>query len=129
MRHRYPNGLVICRRTPQYGYQRTPPIVRLQPRLLVRDPFVRLHRIDETVSGDVAPLLAFLREWQRRHTVAVVHVHHARKGAGTIRAGQALRGSSVPRLAEFQRISAAAATIASALRLASRRRRHAKRHT
>jgi RecA-family ATPase len=69
-------------------------VARLKPRLLVLDPFVRLHRIDENVSGDVAPLLAFLRELQRRHGVAVILVHHARKGAGAIRAGQALRGSS-----------------------------------
>jgi RecA-family ATPase len=69
-------------------------VARLKPRLLVLDPFVRLHRIDENVSGDVAPLLAFLRELQRRHAVAVVLVHHAKKGAGAIRAGQALRGSS-----------------------------------
>ena len=69
-------------------------VARLKPRLLVLDPFVRLHRIDENVSGDVAPLLAFLRELQRRHAIAVVVVHHARKGAGAIRAGQALRGSS-----------------------------------
>src|SRR6202041_1917769 len=69
-------------------------VVRLKPRLLILDPFVRLHRIDENVSGDVAPLLAFLRELQRRHAVAVAVVHHAKKGAGTIRAGQALRGSS-----------------------------------
>jgi RecA-family ATPase len=67
---------------------------RLKPRLLVLDPFVRLHRIDENVSGDVAPLLAFLRELQRRHGIAVAVVHHAKKGAGAIRAGQALRGSS-----------------------------------
>jgi RecA-family ATPase len=69
-------------------------IARLKPRLLVLDPFVRLHRIDENVSGDVAPLLAFLRELQRRHAIAVAVVHHAKKGAGAIRAGQALRGSS-----------------------------------
>jgi len=69
-------------------------VVRLKPRLLVLDPFVRLHRIDENVSGEVAPLLAYLRELQRRHGVAVILVHHARKGAGNIRAGQALRGSS-----------------------------------
>ncbi len=67
---------------------------RLKPRLLVLDPFVRLHRIDENVSGEVAPLLAFLRDLQRRHAVAVAVVHHARKGAGATRAGQALRGSS-----------------------------------
>jgi len=69
-------------------------VARLKPRLLVLDPFVRLHRIDENISGEVAPLLAFLRELQRRHAIAVVVVHHAKKGAGNIRAGQALRGSS-----------------------------------
>jgi len=69
-------------------------IARLKPRLLILDPFVRLHRIDENVSGDVAPLLAFLRDLQRRHALAVALVHHARKGAGAARAGQALRGSS-----------------------------------
>jgi RecA-family ATPase len=69
-------------------------IARLKPRLLVLDPFVRLHRIDENASGEVAPLLAYLREMQRRYGVAVIVVHHAKKGAGRIRAGQALRGSS-----------------------------------
>ncbi len=69
-------------------------VARLQPRLLVLDPFVRLHRIDENASGEVAPLLAFLRELQRRHGIAVAVVHHAKKGAGHVRDGQALRGSS-----------------------------------
>jgi hypothetical protein len=69
-------------------------VASLKPRLLILDPFVRLHRIDENVSGEVAPLLAYLRELQRRHQLAVVVVHHARKGAGKARAGQALRGSS-----------------------------------
>ena len=69
-------------------------VAALRPRLLILDPFVRLHRIDENVSGEVAPLLANLRELQRRHHLAVVVVHHARKGAGKARAGQALRGSS-----------------------------------
>jgi len=69
-------------------------VAKLKPRLLVLDPFVRLHRIDENASGEVAPLLAYLRELQRRHGLAVVVVHHAKKGAGRIRAGQALRGSS-----------------------------------
>ncbi len=69
-------------------------IVELRPKLLVLDPFVRLHRIDENISGEVAPLLAYLRELQRRFHLAVVLVHHARKGGGKMRAGQALRGSS-----------------------------------
>jgi hypothetical protein len=69
-------------------------IAELRPKLLVLDPFVRLHRIDENLSGEVAPLLAYLRELQRRFHVAVVLVHHARKGGAKLRAGQALRGSS-----------------------------------
>jgi len=69
-------------------------IADLAPRLLVLDPFVRLHRIDENASGEVAPLLAYLRELQRRHDLAVVLVHHAKKSSGRLRAGQALRGSS-----------------------------------
>lgn len=69
-------------------------VAALKPTLLVLDPFVRLHRIDENVSGEVAPLLAYLRELQRRFHVAVVLVHHARKGGAKMRAGQALRGSS-----------------------------------
>jgi RecA-family ATPase len=75
-------------------------VERLKPRLLILDPFVRLHRIDENVSGEVAPLLAYLRELQRRHQLAVLLVHHAKKGGGRIRAGQALRGSSVMRRAQ-----------------------------
>jgi hypothetical protein len=69
-------------------------IATLRPILLVLDPFVRLHRVDENASSEVAPLLAYLRELQRRFALAVVLVHHARKGAGTVRGGQALRGSS-----------------------------------
>lgn len=72
----------------------TATIARLRPRLLVLDPFVRLHRIDENLAGEVAPLLAYLRELQRTFHVAVLLVHHARKGGAKMRAGQALRGSS-----------------------------------
>jgi hypothetical protein len=66
----------------------------LRPLVLVLDPFVRLHRVDENASSEVAPLLAYLRELQRGFALAVVLVHHARKGAGAVRGGQALRGSS-----------------------------------
>jgi RecA-family ATPase len=72
----------------------TDTVAELRPKLLVLDPFVRLHRIDENLSGEVAPLLAYLRELQRRFHAAVVLVHHARKGGAKMRAGQALRGSS-----------------------------------
>jgi hypothetical protein len=68
-------------------------IEEIAPRLLVLDPFIRLHSIDENVASEVAPLLAYLRQIERELGVAVLLVHHARKGGG-VRPGQALRGSS-----------------------------------
>ena len=68
-------------------------VERIRPRLLVLDPLVRLHGVDENAVADIAPILAFLRHLQRRFASAVVLVHHARKSAAT-RPGQALRGSS-----------------------------------
>lgn len=65
-----------------------------RPRMLLLDPFVRLHRIDENSAADVSALLAFLRELQREHDVAIVVAHHARKnGPAGAQAGQGLRGS------------------------------------
>jgi AAA domain len=69
-------------------------VASVRPVLVILDPFVRLHRIDENAASEVAPLLAFLRTVQRRFSTAVALVHHARKGAAAVRAGQALRGSS-----------------------------------
>jgi AAA domain len=69
-------------------------VAHLQPKLLVLDPLVRLHCIDENLAAEVAPLLGYLRNLQRHHHTAVALVHHARKGAGRERGGQALRGSS-----------------------------------
>jgi AAA domain len=67
---------------------------RLRPRLLVLDPLVRLHGIDENHAGDVAELLAYFRSLQRELGLSVLLVHHTRKnGADGIAAGQGLRGS------------------------------------
>ena len=67
---------------------------RYAPRLLVLDPFVRLHRIDENDAGEVSALLGYLRTLQRQYDVAVLVVHHARKNGGAgAQAGQSLRGS------------------------------------
>ena len=66
---------------------------RIEPRLLVLDPLVRLHGVDENAVADIAPILGFLRDLQRRFETAVLLVHHARK-SGASRSGQALRGSS-----------------------------------
>jgi hypothetical protein len=79
---------------PEHRKQLEETVAALKPRLLVLDPFVRMHRIDENVSAEVAPLLAYLRELERRYETAVLLVHHSKKGAGQARGGQALRGSS-----------------------------------
>lgn len=66
---------------------------RHAPRLLVLDPFVRLHRVNENQAQDVSAVLGYLRELQRAHDLALVVVHHARKNGGST-GGQSLRGSS-----------------------------------
>ena len=67
---------------------------RFRPVLLVLDPFVRLHRIDENSAREVSGVLAYLRDLQRSRAVAILVVHHARKaGAGAAQAGLGLRGS------------------------------------
>jgi hypothetical protein len=67
---------------------------RAAPRLLVLDPFVRLHRVDENDAGQVSAVLGYLRALQRDLDVAVLVVHHARKNGGAGgQAGQSLRGS------------------------------------
>src|SRR5271157_2165090 len=67
---------------------------RLRPRLLLLDPLVRLHGIDENDAGEVAELLAYFRSLQRQLDLSVLLVHHTRKNAaGGVAAGQGLRGS------------------------------------
>ena len=63
---------------------------RLRPRLLVLDPLVRLHSIDENHAGDVAELLGYFRTLQRELGLSVLLVLHTRKNAA---AGLGLRGS------------------------------------
>jgi hypothetical protein len=68
---------------------------RLKPRLLLLDPLVRLHGIDENNVGEVAELLAYFRSLQRQLDLSVLLVHHTRKNAaGGASSGQGLRGSS-----------------------------------
>jgi hypothetical protein len=67
---------------------------RIRPRLLLLDPLVRLHGIDENNASEVAGLLAYFRSLQRELNLSVILVHHTRKNAGGgVAAGQALRGS------------------------------------
>ena len=67
-------------------------LLDIRPKMLILDPFVRLHCADENSAADVSQLLAFLRRLQRNYALAIVLVHHVRKAASA-QPGQALRGS------------------------------------
>jgi hypothetical protein len=69
-------------------------VQNLHPILLILDPLIRLHRLDENDASQIAALLSYLRELQRQFQLAVLLVHHARKDSNSSRPGQALRGSS-----------------------------------
>lgn len=68
-------------------------LAQLRPVLLVLDPLIRLHSADESSSHEITPVLGHLRELQRRHDLAIVLVHHARKNAHRMDQGKGLRGS------------------------------------
>jgi hypothetical protein len=68
-------------------------IAAIKPRLMVLDPLVRMHRLDENSAAEISGLLGYIRELQRRFHVAIVLVHHASKKQRS-QPGQALRGSS-----------------------------------
>ncbi len=65
----------------------------LRPAMLLLDPLVRLHRLDENSAADVSGLLGLLRHMQRQHEVAIAVVHHMSKRSRA-QLGQALRGST-----------------------------------
>jgi len=69
-------------------------VADIMPQLLILDPFVRLHQIDENISGDVAKLFHFLRELNRLFNTAIMVIHHSKKNSHKSRPGQGLRGSS-----------------------------------
>ena len=81
---------------------RTPDQERLEatlmlhrPALLILDPLVRLHAIDENAAGEIAALLGYLRLLQRKTGTAIALVHHSRKNiSANGGAGYSLRGSS-----------------------------------
>jgi len=68
-------------------------LAHLNPRLLLLDPLVRLHRLDENSAADISELLGFIRKMQRRHHTAIALVHHAGK-KHRAQPGRGLRGSS-----------------------------------
>jgi len=68
-------------------------IDRLKPILVLLDPLVRMHRLDENSAAEISGLLGYIRELQRNYGVAVILVHHASKKQRS-QPGQSLRGSS-----------------------------------
>jgi hypothetical protein len=80
--------------TPADRQRLTQTVEALRPVLLILDPLIRLHRVDENDATQIAALLSYLRELQRQFHLAVLLVHHARKDSHSSRPGQALRGSS-----------------------------------
>ncbi len=68
-------------------------IARYAPRLLLLDPLVRIHALDENDCHEISRLLGYFRELQRTFDLAIMIVHHVSK-RGHVRPGQALRGSS-----------------------------------
>jgi hypothetical protein len=80
--------------TPTDRHRLRETVQNLQPALLILDPLIRLHRVDENDATQIATLLSYLRELQRQFQLAVLLVHHARKDSNGSRPGQALRGSS-----------------------------------
>ncbi len=81
---RLPEGLPRLRAT----------IDKTQPRLLLLDPLIRLHRADENSAAEMSVILDGLRSLARDSNTAILLVHHTRKAAAGPSAGAALRGSS-----------------------------------
>jgi hypothetical protein len=64
----------------------------LQPKFVVLDPLVRLHRLDENNAQEMSGLLSSLRDIQRKFNTAIALVHHATK-RGHSQVGLNIRGS------------------------------------
>jgi|WetSurSiteA1Bulk_404760.scaffolds.fasta_scaffold03726_1 hypothetical protein len=64
-----------------------------RPALIVLDPLVRLHGLDENQAAPMADLLGHIRALQRASATAIAIVHHSRKNTAHS-PGQSLRGSS-----------------------------------
>jgi len=68
--------------------------MHIRPRLVLLDPLVRLHAANENDATEIAQLLSYFRELQRRLDTSVILVHHSRKNSSGGSQGQSLRGSS-----------------------------------
>jgi hypothetical protein len=71
--------------------------VRLKPRAVFADPFIRMHTADENSSTEISSILGAIRDLQTKHHCAILLVHHFRKPKGNGWSGNPeneLRGSS-----------------------------------
>jgi hypothetical protein len=68
-------------------------IAKKSPTILILDPLVRLHSLDENNAGEMSILLSFLRQLQRSYGLSIVLTHHSGKRRRE-RGGLSLRGSS-----------------------------------
>ena len=64
------------------------------PDVLMLDPFVELHVAEENDNTAVRAVMARLRSMAIKHNMAVVILHHARKGTGEAGDMDSLRGAS-----------------------------------
>lgn len=69
-------------------------VSEFKPDVLILDPFVELHSAEENDNTAVRSVLARFRSMAIEHNMAVVILHHARKGAGTPGDPDSLRGAS-----------------------------------
>lgn len=68
-------------------------LAQVRPQLVLLDPLVRIHQLDENSSADISKFLGFIRKMQRTYQTAVILVHHTGKKYRN-HIGQSLRGSS-----------------------------------
>lgn len=65
-----------------------------KPDVVMLDPFVELHSSEENDNTAIRQVLARFRSWAVRQDVALVVLHHARKGAASPGDPDSLRGAS-----------------------------------
>lgn len=65
-----------------------------KPDVLILDPFVELHAAEENDNTAVRSVMARFRSMAIEHNMAVVILHHARKGIGEPGDPESLRGAS-----------------------------------
>lgn len=74
-----------------------------RPDVLILDPFAELHTVDENDNTGIRAVMAEFRVLAQRHNMAVVLVHHTRKGSAAA-AGDAESGRGASAISSAARI-------------------------